>query len=511
MPVDVRHLIKECIKQVLAESLVGESNPQSQPIDLTPTGRLDDWSRPIYQSKSGRIYVDVNCGNGTPDIHSVTDEGEPDMPLRNYQIVKSSNEGFDPTSMGPNPEATEGNSNPNPYAQWNSEMRKMETVDPSIPEKKSYHYRPPDDKTTKSVLPPSGEEKYYKQEPGGTMGAVNVDENNPHGRYAQEAGADGFGAREFAVNENIEAKSIEHAMPLNKVPVGFLFKSHDGNICIRMEDGYRWLKNPKTLYPATSTITVFPVKIRPSTFNRASTRRANPAPEDGFNKFREQVGADRVDEFLAKFGLGPKYKPAKLITEEKTFQQIRDEHDPDGTKHDLTLTCIKCGAKHTCRCTKPKKEFKGICPDCSKLSEIVGTPSEPEQYRDSSTGIYFCNIDSNKQTCPRDMKLFPYVLTHRATGKSFERELCCRNAEDFLKLMKVWNANGTWKCEPNIQEGDLEDAEDNDDYGENVVCPKCNRRGAYLENEWRMGGGLMWKCEHCNHEWQTEEQRRDRW
>lgn len=361
MSVNVRHLIKECIKQVLSESLVGGSNPAPQPVELTPTGRSDDWSRPIYQSKSGRTYVDVNCGDGTPDIHSVTDEGEPDMPLRNYKIV-SPNEGFDPTSMGPNPEATEGNSNYNPYAQWNSEMRKMETVDPSIPEKKSYHYTPPEDKTSRTDLPPSGEEKYYKQEPGGTMGAVNVDESNPHGRYAQEAGANGFGSREFSVNENIEAKSIEHAIPLNKVPVGFLFKSHDGNICIRMEDGYRWLKNPKTLYPATSTITVFPVKIRPSSFNRASSTRSNPKPEVGVN-------------------------------------------------------------------------------------EIVGVPSEPEMYRDSSTGIHFCNIDSNKQTCPRDMQLFSYVLTHRPTGKTFDREVCCRNDGDFYKLMNTWNKNGTWKCE----------------------------------------------------------------
>lgn len=48
----------------------------------------------------------------------------------------------------------------------------------------------------------------------------------------------------------------------------------------------------------------------------------------------------------------------------QSFQQIRDTHDPKGLNHDLTLTCVKCGRKETCKCSKPKKEFKGICSDC---------------------------------------------------------------------------------------------------------------------------------------------------
>lgn len=56
-------------------------------IELTPTGGADDWSRPIYRDKNGKIYVDVNLGKGEPSIHDVTDEGEPLTPIKNFKIV----------------------------------------------------------------------------------------------------------------------------------------------------------------------------------------------------------------------------------------------------------------------------------------------------------------------------------------------------------------------------------------------------------------------------------------
>lgn len=120
--------------------------------------------------------------------------------------------------------------------------------------------------------------------------------------------------------------------------------------------------------------------------------------------------ARRKDEFMAKFGVGPLYKAKKpktykcpkcnkhnatlrsahedtemecmelccpdckhceedpspeLLKESKTFQQIMDDEDPDGKQHDLTLTCAKCGTTQSCRCSKPKRTFTGICPKCS--------------------------------------------------------------------------------------------------------------------------------------------------
>jgi Fe2+ or Zn2+ uptake regulation protein len=51
----------------------------------------------------------------------------------------------------------------------------------------------------------------------------------------------------------------------------------------------------------------------------------------------------------------------------KTFFEIRREHDPDGMKHDLRLVCLKCGTTETCRCSKPKRTFEGICNDCAGI------------------------------------------------------------------------------------------------------------------------------------------------
>lgn len=193
------------------------------------------------------------------------------------------NEGFDPTSVGPNPAASEGLPVENPYPEWNKKMQHMEEENNSFGNafadnwdesdrkalKKNYPYgsqnarmrtmdeyspneenpnldvvggalpplpqhRVPDSSDivpeNPSELPLSGEKKYYKQEPGGTMMAVNatslanesqggmsiqhdyqsdIDKMrkmeelspNPHGRYSQEAGASVFDPRYFGPNE----------------------------------------------------------------------------------------------------------------------------------------------------------------------------------------------------------------------------------------------------------------------------------------------------------------------
>jgi hypothetical protein len=52
----------------------------------------------------------------------------------------------------------------------------------------------------------------------------------------------------------------------------------------------------------------------------------------------------------------------------KNFFQIKNEEDPNGLNHDLRLVCVKCGTSQTCRCTKPKREFKGICHKCAGIN-----------------------------------------------------------------------------------------------------------------------------------------------
>jgi len=53
---------------------------------------VDGWDRPVYRDESGRLWKDVNLGDGEPYLHSSSDnefDGEPDMPIRvEFEIVK---------------------------------------------------------------------------------------------------------------------------------------------------------------------------------------------------------------------------------------------------------------------------------------------------------------------------------------------------------------------------------------------------------------------------------------
>jgi len=71
-----------------------------------------------------------------------------------------------------------------------------------------------------------------------------------------------------------------------------------------------------------------------------------------------------------------------MKTESKTFREIRNELDPDGKKHDLTLTCEKCGTTETCRCSQPKRKFKGICDKCSSQKEGYGYVHDKDMAKD---------------------------------------------------------------------------------------------------------------------------------
>ena len=62
--------------------------------------------------------------------------------------------------------------------------------------------------------------------------------------------------------------------------------------------------------------------------------------------------------------------------ETKTFQEIRDREDPQGKKHDLTPECVHCGTTQTCRCSAPKRKFKGCCESCAKVKLNEWSPEE---------------------------------------------------------------------------------------------------------------------------------------
>ena len=62
-------------------------------------------------------------------------------------------------------------------------------------------------------------------------------------------------------------------------------------------------------------------------------------------------------------------KSLRLVSESTiiipTFQEIRNQEDPNGLKHDLRLTCSACGTTRSCKCSKPKRAFYGLCENCS--------------------------------------------------------------------------------------------------------------------------------------------------
>jgi len=59
----------------------------------------------------------------------------------------------------------------------------------------------------------------------------------------------------------------------------------------------------------------------------------------------------------------------EVSTTTRSFRQIHQDEDPSGQRHDLRLTCVECGTTSTCRCRKPKREFKGLCDTCAKVDE----------------------------------------------------------------------------------------------------------------------------------------------
>jgi hypothetical protein len=67
---------------------------------------------------------------------------------------------------------------------------------------------------------------------------------------------------------------------------------------------------------------------------------------DKFDDLRKKHGADAVDNFLAIFGLGPKYKPKPRQTKEcpkchKNNALMKEIH-PDTDMNDVVLYCPDC-------------------------------------------------------------------------------------------------------------------------------------------------------------------------
>jgi len=64
-----------------------------------------------------------------------------------------------------------------------------------------------------------------------------------------------------------------------------------------------------------------------------------------------------------------------------TWKEIRDHYDREYGKnhHHLRMHCTQCGNTATCRCSEPKVDEYGICPEC-----VAKIPKPSEQYYDMS-------------------------------------------------------------------------------------------------------------------------------
>ncbi len=67
---------------------------------------------------------------------------------------------------------------------------------------------------------------------------------------------------------------------------------------------------------------------------------------DKFDKSRKQLGAEKVDNFLSKFGMGPKYKPTlpKKYECPNCFRHnaIKKEIHQDTSINEIVLSCPDC-------------------------------------------------------------------------------------------------------------------------------------------------------------------------
>jgi hypothetical protein len=78
------NLAGDTAKEMIDEEGFGD---MFEGVNVSKTNKKDDWGRPIYKSEDGKKYVDISLGKSKkPELHSVTKEGEPDTPLKNFVI-----------------------------------------------------------------------------------------------------------------------------------------------------------------------------------------------------------------------------------------------------------------------------------------------------------------------------------------------------------------------------------------------------------------------------------------
>jgi hypothetical protein len=271
--------------------------------------------------------------------------------------IDDMDEGFDPqSSAGPNGPDFTGN----PYKKWNADMRKLEEDSPTS--------------LAKGGFKKFSDAKQYADEIGGlvfwwvTYSVIPPEDYNESYGYAKYVSkkAEQFFKEKY--RKSLADKQIKE----------------DG-------DGFNSVKGDNPA--ATMKAQMFPYadqndKMRQLENNGKSKTNYKDIidnewdegnPNDGGDGYWIQLkdgwevdGSSAIHEPTRKKAL-LRLKDAKMCQLEittpsvKTFREIQNELDPERKHHDLTLTCVKCGTTQTCRCSKPKRKFNGICKKCAEM------------------------------------------------------------------------------------------------------------------------------------------------
>jgi hypothetical protein len=120
----------------------------------------------------------------------------------------------------------------------------------------------------------------------------------------------------------------------------------------------------------------------------------------------------------------------------KTWAKIRDEEDPEGKNHDLSLHCVECGESDTCKCSKPKRKFEGVCDKCCEKHTASVFVLEDDQSR---IDIFKRAFGSNNVITASSVKEAVGLLRSKKFAKVFlDRDLSSNteNGEDVAWQMK---------------------------------------------------------------------------
>lgn len=264
-------------------------------------------------------YVNAKYPEGKIDIGVYAFAGDIVYSYNAFRKMHNIREAFDPTSVGPNPEASEGVYNGNPYEAWNNKMRQMEG-------------------TGTLELTAAGEDDWNRPIYRGADGQVYIDVNlgrgEPSIHSVTDSGEPLSPVTNFKIVGNTKNKHPNALCPRCKNSKPELMKkTPDG----KMSCTYcKWEDNPGEPYKGA---------MEENEHGRYA-QDAGAVYTDEFDEFREAIGEQKLKEFLSKFGLeewdtaasDPELKTRRLNARPPGYNNPLDpvqKIDPEQRKREL--------------------------------------------------------------------------------------------------------------------------------------------------------------------------------